>query len=73
MQTANLAIEGMSCGGCVQGVTKVLGKLPGVTVQRVLVGSADVSFDPQQIAVGDITRALTAAGYPARLQEEPAA
>lgn len=38
----HLEIEGMHCGGCVTRVTAALQRLPGVTVNRVEVGSADI-------------------------------
>ncbi|MEK7877642.1 MAG: heavy-metal-associated domain-containing protein, partial [Pseudomonadota bacterium] len=40
MQTVTLNISGMTCGGCVRGVTSVLNALDGVV-------KADVSLDKQ--------------------------
>jgi copper chaperone len=44
METTTLKIEGMTCGGCVKSVTRVLEALPGV--QKV-----DVSLEPAQVAL----------------------
>lgn len=65
MEKTNFAIEGMSCGACVNAVTNVLKRLDGVQVQQVTVGSADVSFDPSKTSAGAIAEALTDAGFPA--------
>jgi copper chaperone CopZ len=47
-------------------VTAVLNRLEGVDVERVSVGSAEVSFDPAKTSPSVIAEALTEAGYPAR-------
>ena len=56
----------MSCRGCMKSVTSVLNKLPGVAVQRVAVGSADVTYDPIRADPRKIATALEDAGFPAR-------
>ncbi|MHB8900809.1 MAG: heavy-metal-associated domain-containing protein, partial [Thermoguttaceae bacterium] len=68
---ARFAIEGMSCGGCVRGVTAALQRLPGVDVREVSIGSAQVSFDPSKISPAAIAEALIEAGYPARQDSNP--
>ena len=65
MQKVQLAIEGMTCGGCVKGVTNVLKKIGGVQVDNVAIGSAQVSYDPQLTSPAKICQALGTAGYPA--------
>jgi len=63
-QTISLAIEGMSCGHCVQAVRQALSVLPGITTQSVAVGSAVVaSNDPA--AASKALAALEEAGYSA--------
>ena len=71
MPQMRFAIDGMSCGACVKGVTGVLNRLDGVEVQQVSVGSAQVSFDPAKTSPLAIADALTDAGYPARPVQEP--
>lgn len=66
MEQVTLAIDGMSCGGCVKHVTAALGTLPGVQVERVSVGSAEVLVDPAASSVGAVLKTLAASGYPAR-------
>ena len=73
MQRASFAIADMSCGACVSGVTAVLNRLGGVRVEQVSIGSAEVTFDPAQTSPIAIAEALSAAGYPARQRETPAA
>lgn len=36
----------MTCEGCVRSVTNVLGRVPGVRVEKVDIGSAVVDLDP---------------------------
>lgn len=63
MKKLSLAIEGMSCGHCVRAVTGALQAVPGVTVDAVAIGSAQVTFDPAQAAEAVIAAAVTAEGY----------
>ena len=74
MEQAKLSIEGMSCGHCVAQVTKALKAVPGVAVENVAVGSADVSFDPTKVERSALADAVTQAGYAAKLVDtRPAA
>lgn len=66
MQRVTLAIDGMSCGGCVKHVTAALGTLTSVQVERVSVGSAEVLVDPTASSVDAVLTALAASGHPAR-------
>lgn len=63
-QTISLAIEGMSCGHCVQAVHQALSALPGITTQSVTVGSAMVA-STDAAATSKALAALEEAGYPA--------
>ena len=65
MSRANLTIGGMSCGGCVRRVSEALAAVPGVTVERVAVGAASVSYDPSKASVADLTAAVSRAGFTA--------
>lgn len=60
-----LSIDGMSCGHCVQAVTKALSALPGVRVRSVAIGTAQIEADDGAAASQAVT-ALQATGYPAR-------
>jgi copper chaperone CopZ len=67
MAERNLAIEveGMSCGGCVSSVTRVLSRLPGVRVLGVEVGSAKVAVE-ESTGERELTGAIEKAGFTAR-------
>lgn len=63
METLDLTIGGMSCQHCVRAVRQALEAVPGVTVTRVDVGSATVSFDAAQASPAVVAAAVTDAGY----------
>lgn len=65
MQPVQLTIEGMSCGHCVDRVTKTLQQLDGVEVDAVRIGSADVRVDATSERTPEIVDALRDAGYEA--------
>jgi P-type Cu+ transporter len=68
MATAGLAIGGMTCASCVGRVERKLGKLDGVASAGVNLATehATVSYDPAQVSVPELVRAVEAAGYTAR-------
>ena len=65
MQHLTLKIDGMSCGHCVARVEKALSKLDGVSVRRVVIGSAEIDYDPSRINFAGIRDAIDDAGYTA--------
>jgi copper chaperone len=71
-RTTQLAIDGMTCGHCVQAVTKALSAVPGVTVKSVAVGSAVIEA-VDGWTTGKAVAALDEAGYPAKAVGEAAA
>jgi len=72
VRTTTLAIDGMTCGHCVQAVTKALSGVPGVRVKSVAVGSAEIEGEDGS-AAGRAVAALDEAGYPARALGEAVA
>ncbi|HEY1458454.1 MAG TPA: heavy-metal-associated domain-containing protein [Casimicrobiaceae bacterium] len=68
MQTVKMKVDGMTCGGCVASVTRVVKALPGVEAARVDLasGSAEVDFDPARCDAGAIRNAIEGAGYDVR-------
>ncbi|MGK3999426.1 CopZ family metallochaperone [Sorangium sp. So ce1024] len=61
-----IAIEGMTCGHCVQAVTKALEKVPGVTrVVEVSVERGEAVVEGSASAEA-LVAAVHAAGYEAR-------
>jgi copper chaperone CopZ len=67
MQTIELEIDGMHCGGCVARVSDALKKIPGVTTDKVDVGSAKIQADPA--AQPAILAALDKLGFDARIKK----
>ncbi len=63
--TETIRIEGMSCGGCVRQVKQVLEGAEGVETQRVEIGSALVSYDPDRTDRRTIEEAIEQAGFKA--------
>ena len=68
MATITLNIDGMTCGGCVKSVTKVLNDLDGVRSATVSLENknAQVEFDEGKIQVAQLVEAVEDAGYDAR-------
>ena len=65
-RTLRLTIDGMHCGGCVARVTKALGGIDGVAVQRVEVGSAELAYDEAKAQPAAIAAAVDKLGFTAR-------
>lgn len=65
METKTLKVEGMSCGGCVASVTRVLKAVPGVSDAVVTLQPAEarVTFDPARTSIAALARAIEDAGY----------
>lgn len=65
MRETTLKIDGMSCGHCVGSVKQALTEVDGLTIQKVVVGSATVEYDESRVSPAQIADAVSAAGYPA--------
>ena len=65
MEALHLTIEGMTCEHCVRAVDGRLRRTPGVQVERVVIGSADLHFDPAAMSVDDIADVIADEGYTA--------
>ncbi len=67
METLDIKVGGMTCGGCVKSVTRVLSALPGVEKAEVDLAraTATVRFDPAQLNREKIVTAIENAGYEA--------
>ncbi|OGT80980.1 MAG: hypothetical protein A3H91_05495 [Gammaproteobacteria bacterium RIFCSPLOWO2_02_FULL_61_13] len=65
MQSANLNISGMVCGGCVSSVSRVLNALDGVTKAEVSLDmhSAVVDYDAAKLNLEQLKRAIEEAGF----------
>src|SRR5919198_1113003 len=64
-QQIELPITGMTCASCVNRVAKALKKVPGVQDASVNLATeqAAVSYDPAQVAPGQLQAAVEHAGY----------
>ena len=65
MKSVHLTIEGMTCEHCVRAVDTRLRRTPGVVVNRVAIGSADVQLDAAKTSVDDLAEAIADEGYTA--------
>jgi copper chaperone len=65
METVNFKVEGMTCGGCVAGVTRVLKAVSGVDEVAVTLtpGAARIAFDPARTNPPALRAAIEGAGY----------
>lgn len=65
MQTVNLPITGMTCGGCTSKVSRALEALAGVGNVDVALssGQATVQYDENVTSVAQLKSAVTAAGF----------
>jgi copper chaperone len=65
MESLHLTIEGMTCEHCVRAVNDRLRKTPGVEVERVAIGSADVRYDPSATNAEELANIIADEGYTA--------
>jgi copper chaperone len=65
MEAVTIKVQGMTCGGCVAGVTRVLKAIPGVDDVAVTLepGAAKVAFDPALTSLAALRAAIEGAGY----------
>jgi copper chaperone len=65
MEHVTLKVSGMTCGGCVASVKRVLMAVSGVESAEVLLegGRAEVAFDPARVRVEQLRAAIVGAGY----------
>ena len=65
MESVKLNVQGMTCGGCVASVTRVLKAVPGVTEAAVTLqpGVANVTYDPARTQPAALRAAIEDAGF----------
>jgi len=63
MRSLTLHIDGMSCGHCLNAVNRALAELPGVKVESVRMGRAELQYDERKLDSARIEAAVTDAGY----------
>lgn len=70
MRNLDISISGMSCGHCVNAVRAALDRLPGVTIDRLSIGQASVTYDPTKSDPAKIVDAIEDEGYQASVARE---
>ncbi|TVO60429.1 heavy-metal-associated domain-containing protein [Denitromonas ohlonensis] len=67
MEQVTIKVGGMSCQGCVKGVTAALGAVAGVATVSVDLGAGEarVDFDPTQVTPAALNQAVEDAGFEA--------
>lgn len=65
MDTINIPVEGMTCGGCVSSVQRALARVSGVAeaVATLSPGAVAVRFDASAVNVAGLVSAIEDAGY----------
>jgi len=58
-----VVIGGMSCGGCVNSLTRVLSAVPGIEPLKVEVGKARLKVDADVVTPAVIAAAVERAGF----------
>jgi len=58
----------MSCGHCLNAVNRALGVIPGVRIDAIRIGRADVSYDENTTGPSQLEAAVADAGYRATVQ-----
>ena len=68
MQTAQIKVEGMTCGGCVASVKRALQQIEGVETVEVSLDQAQarVQYDPARVNESQLRSAIEDAGFDAR-------
>jgi copper chaperone len=65
METITLKVGGMTCGGCVAAVQRVLDALDGVEKSEISLerGEAVVQYEPARVQTSALRAAIEDAGY----------
>ena len=69
METLTLKIDGMTCGGCVKSVQRVLNELAGMKQAEVSLNPAQavITFSPVEISISTVIEAIEDAGFEAEV------
>ena len=63
MSEKTYTIKGMSCGGCVNSLTRVLKAVPGVEPVKIEVGRAQLRIDDGRVSAQTVKDAVARAGF----------
>jgi copper chaperone len=56
-------IDGMSCGGCVNSLTRVLKSVTGIEPLKIEVGKASLRLDSDKVSADAVKAAVERAGF----------
>ncbi len=56
-------ISGMSCGGCVNSLTRVLNSVPGIEPIKIEIGKAQLRLDTERVTSQVVKDAVERAGF----------
>jgi copper chaperone len=63
MSEKTFTISGMSCGGCVNSLTRVLTAVPGIQPIKIEVGKAQLRIDEARVSSQTVKDAVERAGF----------
>jgi copper chaperone CopZ len=63
MVDKSFLISGMSCGGCVNSLTRVLKTVPGIEPLKIEVGKAELRLDSDKVNTDAVKAAVARAGF----------
>ena len=63
MTDKTFTISGMSCGGCVNSLTRVLKTVPGIEPLKIEVGKAHLRLDEDRVTTATVADAVARAGF----------
>jgi len=66
METRIILVDGMTCGGCVNGVERALERVSGVVKARASLERREAVVEGERLDVDVLARALEDAGYEVR-------
>ena len=56
-------IDGMSCGGCVNSLTRMFKTVPGIEPLKIEVGKASLRFDSDTVTTDTVKAVVERAGF----------
>ena len=59
----SFTVAGMSCGGCVNSLTRVLKSVPGIEPLKIEVGKAHLRVDTERVTSETVRDAVARAGF----------
>jgi copper chaperone len=65
MRKLTLHIDGMTCGHCLNAVNQALASAPGVRLESLRIGLAELTYDEHKTSPAAIEAAVAQAGYTA--------